>query len=324
MDRHRHRWRICALACATLVCASRADAQGPYPTTEIAPYPTTAPIALSPPPLPAPVVAEAPAVDVVQEVVANVETIDAPEPEADATIDVEDIEVDAAPSWYMPSYWFGPTPWDSGFELGLNGASGVSDSLSFRTGGFVKRQADDYKLNLSLYYNKTNSEGVEIQSNALLDSRYDWLFDNSPWTLFVMSQTFYDEFQAFDFNFNANAGFGYQWLDEDWIKITTSFGTGASREFGAPMEEWIQEANFGFEFEQKVGENKKFYAKVDYFPEWEDFSNYRVLADMGLEIELMQPSNVSLKFSATERYDSQPDGVDPHNLNYSMLLIWKL
>ncbi|MEN0111693.1 MAG: DUF481 domain-containing protein, partial [Planctomycetota bacterium] len=84
--------------------------------------------------------------------------------------------------WYQPSYWFGPAPWDSGIELGLNGASGTSESISFRTGGFVKREADDYKFDASLYYNKTESEGLEIQSNALLDVRYDWLFDNSPWT----------------------------------------------------------------------------------------------------------------------------------------------
>ena len=250
---------------------------------------------------------------------------------AETILDAEPIQGDTAisgdiegPSWYMPSYWFGPTPWDSGFELGLNGSSGTSDSLSFRTGGFVKREADDYKLNFSLYYNKTSSEGVEVQSNALLDTRYDWLFDDSPWTLFVMSQTFFDEFAAFDLNFNVNSGIGYQWLNEDWAKFTTSIGTGASREFGAPMEEWVAEANFGFSFEQQVDENKKFYAKLDYFPEWEDFSRYRILADMGLEIELVQPSNVSLKFSATDRYDSHPDGAEPHNLNYSALLIWKL
>ena len=254
------------------------------------------------------------------------ESVVPPLPEAVGNVEAEPIlaDQDDSPVWYSPIYWFGPTPWDSGFELGLNGSSGTSDSLSFRTGGFVKRKCDDYKLNLSLYYNKTTSEGVEVQSNALLDTRYDWLFGESPWTLFVLSQTFYDEFQAFDLNFNVNTGVGYQWVSEEWVKFTTSFGTGASREFGAPMEEWVQEANFGMEFEQQVDENKKFYAKVDYFPEWGDFSRYRVLADMGLEIELMQPSNVSLKFSATDRYDSHPNGVSPHNLNYSALLIWKL
>lgn len=226
--------------------------------------------------------------------------------------------------WYQPAYWFGPTPWDSGIELGMNGSSGTSDSFSLRTGGYMKRKADDYKFDGSLYYNKNHSNGVEVQSNALLDLRYDWLFDDSPWTLFVMSQTFYDEFQAFDVNFNVNTGFGYTWLDTDVTKFTTSMGTGASREFGGPGSEWVQEASFSFKFERQIADNHKFYAKSDFFPEWEDFNNHRVLTDVGFEFELHQPSNMSLKLSATDRYDSEPQGAQPHNLNYSALLIWKL
>ncbi|TWU00567.1 hypothetical protein Pla108_15190 [Botrimarina colliarenosi] len=227
-------------------------------------------------------------------------------------------------AWYQPAYWLGPAPWDSGIEFGLNGASGTSESLSFRAGGFMKRKADDYKLSSSLYYNKNQSNGIEVQSNALLDVRYDWLFGDSPWTIFVMNQTFYDEFQAFDVNVNANAGFGYEWIDEEWTKLTTSIGTGGSREFGGPDSEWVPEAQFGFNYELQIGGNQKFYAKADWFPEWENFNQYRVLADVGMEFELNQPSNMSLKISATDRYDADPQGVSPHNLNYSALLIWKL
>lgn len=227
-------------------------------------------------------------------------------------------------TWRHPAYWFGPAPWDSGVEIGVNGSSGTSDSVSMRAGGFVKREADDYKFNSSLYYNKTQSEGVEVQSNALLDVRYDWLFDDSPWTIFVLSQTFYDEFQAFDINLNANTGLGYRWLKSERTSLTTSLGTGASREFGGPDSEWVPEAQFGVDYTLKFGENKKFYAKADWFPEWENFDDYRVLADVGFEFELHQPTNTSLKLSATDRYDSDPQGVAPHNLNYSVMLIWKL
>ncbi len=226
--------------------------------------------------------------------------------------------------WYYPAYWFGPTPWDSGFELGMNGSSGTSESLSLRTGGFIKRKGKDYKIDLSLYYNKTSNEGEDVQSNALLDARYDWLFEDSRWSLFLMSQTFYDEFQAFDLNVNVNAGVGYQWIDREKTKFSTTFGSGASREFGGVDESWVPEASFGFNFEQYLSKTKKFYAKMDYFPEWADFDRYRILTDIGLEIELSQPSNLSLKLAATDRYDSEPDGVDPHNLNYSALLILKL
>ncbi len=312
-----------------------------YPTTDVAfpvpalypstGYPATTPKPITPiqaetitPPAPEPseqaatVLSEPTPTPTASEVVAAIDVAS----DVDAT---ETIEIEPEVHWWYPTYWFGPAPWDSGFELGLNGSSGTSESLSFRTGGFVKRETDDHKFDGSLYYNKNQADGIEVQSNALLSARYDWLLDDSPWTLFVLSQAFYDEFQAFDFNLNANTGVGYRWIDQEWGKFTTSVGTGVSREFGALVgDEWIAEASFGFSFEQQVGENKKFYAKMDYFPEWTDFGNYRILSDIGMEIELVQPSNISLKFSVTDRFDSNPGGVEPHNLNYSVLLIWKL
>jgi hypothetical protein len=64
--------------------------------------------------------------------------------------------------------------------------------------------------------------------------------------------------------------------------------------------------------------------KVDYFPEWEDFGNYRVVSDTGWEIDLDKPKNMSLRFTLNDRYDSTPNGVAPNLVNYAVLLNWKL
>jgi hypothetical protein len=69
---------------------------------------------------------------------------------------------------------------------------------------------------------------------------------------------------------------------------------------------------------------QKLTAKVDYFPEWEDFAQYRVVGDFGYQIDLDRPKNVSLKLSLIDRYDSTPNGAEPNNLDYSVLMIWKL
>lgn len=334
---------LAVLPLVAMASATWADGQEPVPA-----YPSTGYTETATPPFPtsyaellAPVTTPAAAPDVVtpaaaavpvEATITPVEAVMAePSPTATAVADAAVEEAVAPTHWYYPSYWFGPTPWDSGIEFGLNGASGTSESLSFRAGGYVKRKADDYKFNGSLYYNNTKADGTLQQSNALLDLRYDWLFDDSPWTLFILSQSFYDEFAAFDFNLNGSAGFGYQWIDTDFTKLTTSVGTGGSREFGnedaagnSVNDDWVAEASFGVNYELNWADNKKFYAKIDWFPEWEDFSAYRALADVGFEFELHQPSNMSLKLSATDRYDSQPEGAEPHNLNYSAMLIWKL
>jgi putative salt-induced outer membrane protein YdiY len=227
--------------------------------------------------------------------------------------------------WYAPSIWLGPAPWDSGVELGLNGSSGTSDSLSIRTGAYIKRESRFSKLDLSTDYNLTTNGGESTQNNAQLDVTNDWLIDEkSPWTLFAKTDVFYDQFATFNIETNVNMGVGYRFVHTPELDLMTRVGAGASREFGGANDAWVPESLFGFEYCQRVTKTQKFYGKIEYFPDWDQVGEYRAVADAGWEIELVQPSNLSLKLSASDRYDSTPDGVNPHLLNYSVLLLLKL
>jgi hypothetical protein len=178
---------------------------------------------------------------------------------------------------------------------------------------------------MSAYYNKTSAAGIETQSNAKFDLRNDWLFHKeSPWTLFGAATLFYDEFQAFDLQVNGNGGVGYRFFHTELMNLTGRVGAGASREVGGPADEWVPEAVFGFDMDQRLTDSQKLYAKLDYFPELDGFAEFRLITDVGWELELHRPSNMSLKLSLTDRFDSTPNGAEPRLLNYSALLIWKL
>jgi len=227
--------------------------------------------------------------------------------------------------WYAPTIWLGPAPWDSGVELGINGSSGTSDSFSIRSGAYIKRESRFSKLDFDTNYNLTTGDGKSSQNNAQLDLTNDWLIDEkSPWTLFAKTNAFYDKFATFDVQTNLNMGVGYRIVHSPELELMTRVGAGAEREFGGDQNDWVPESLVGFEYSQRVTKTQKFYGKVEYFPEWDQVGEFRAVADVGWEIELVQPSNLSLKFSANDRYDSTPDGVSPHLLNYSVLLLLKL
>jgi putative salt-induced outer membrane protein YdiY len=230
------------------------------------------------------------------------------------------------PAWYaQPVRWIGTTPWDAGIELGINGSTGSTESHSIRTGGSVKRNSDFAKIDISAYYNKTSANGQQTQNNAKFDVRNDWLIDkDSPWTLFFTGSLFYDEFQAFDLQANSDGGVGFRIINTEPMDLTVRVGAGASREFGGSSEDWVPEALFGFDLDQQLTETQKLYAKLDYFPQLDGFSEFRLVTDVGWEIDLARPSNMSLKLAMTDRYDSTPEGSDPRLLNYSVLLLWKL
>lgn len=232
--------------------------------------------------------------------------------------------ITATPTWYELRYWLGADPWDAGVELGINGSNGNNDVFSMRVGGHAKRTTKYWKLDSSLIYNKNHTNGLETQNNGKHDLRLDRILAESPWTLFVLENLIYDEFQTYDLQLSLNTGVGYQWIKNDATDLLTRVGAGATREFGGVNDDWQPQALFGLDFSRQLTKMQKLTAKVDYFPEWEDFNQYRVVSDFSYQVDLDRPKNVSLKFSLIDRYDSTPDGVEPNSLDYAVLMIWKL
>lgn len=228
------------------------------------------------------------------------------------------------PVWYEGAYWLGPHPWDMGVELGINGSQGNNDVFSMRVGGHVKRVTPRWKLDSSLAYNKNNSNGVETQNNGKQDFRLDRILAESAWTLFVLENLIYDEFQSWDTQLSLNSGVGYQLFKTPALDLLSRVGAGATREFGGVDNDWQPTALLGLDYNHQITNTQKLTAKVEYYPEWEDFRQYRVVSDLGWQVDLDRPKNVSLKFSLIDRYDSTPDGAVPNNFDYAVLMIWKL
>jgi hypothetical protein len=142
--------------------------------------------------------------------------------------------------------------------------------------------------------------------------------------LFAASSLLYDEFQAFDLRFAANGGVGYQIVETERTNLIGRMGAGTSREFGGPDNSWVPEALLGAEYDFVISDRQKLYFRADYFPDWESFSSYRVVTDAGWELVVDAETNLSLKISVNDQYDSTPNGAEPNLLNYAVLLLWKL
>lgn len=231
--------------------------------------------------------------------------------------------VSSGMSWYKPWTWVPWDGWVNSAELGLNGSDGNSQSFSFQSGARFKRKTETNLIDLRITQNRTTSDGVERQNNALMYLDLERFFGDSPWTAFLKNGVEYDEFRAFDLRYNINSGVGYRFFNTPDLSLKGRFGAGTSREFGGPDNRWVPEALFGADYEHQVNKRNKVIAKIDYFPEWTDFSNYRLNSDLAWEILLNETGNMSLKLGALDRYDSTPNGRKANDINYSALLLYK-
>jgi putative salt-induced outer membrane protein YdiY len=229
----------------------------------------------------------------------------------------------AGPVWYYPWTWIPMDGWENSAELGLNGSAGNAESFSFQTGSRFKRKSDFTLFDLRATYNRTTANGLETQNNALVYSNWERFLGDSPWTYFVNNGLEFDRFRAFDVRYNINSGLGYNFIKTEELTLAGRFGAGASREYGGPDDRWVPEALFGGDYEHQINARNKLIAKLEYFPEWGDFSNFRLVSDVAWEYLIDAKGNLSFKLGALDRYDSTPNGAKPNDVNYSALLLYK-
>jgi putative salt-induced outer membrane protein YdiY len=215
-----------------------------------------------------------------------------------------------------------PDPWSGNFEVGLDGSEGNSQRLNFRFGFEAKRKTDRDVISLDLDYRRNTSDSLTTAHRTYLDWRYEWLFEDSPWTWFAHGTVDYDEFQAFDTRVTADTGLGYQIIDAEQTSLLGRFGGGWSREIGGPDDDYVPEAVFGMDFEHKIGKRHKLAATVDYTPDVTDMADFRLNSKASWEVLLDGDMNLSLKTSVLDRYDSTPNGVEANDIDYSVTLLW--
>ena len=148
-------------------------------------------------------------------------------------VDATPIKVEADPtpdySWYQPAYYLDPEIWDGSIEVGINGASGNTDTFSITAGYDLKRETKRWDLSSDLKYFNTSQNSVQTQNYAILNVGAEWKSNNN-WTAFGRSQLQYNEFQKWDLRLVLNSGLGYKLLDDDVSKLKVRFGAGASRD----------------------------------------------------------------------------------------------
>ncbi len=225
--------------------------------------------------------------------------------------------------WYQVPWVWMTTGWTNHAEFGLDGSNGNAETLSLTTGIELKRKTDAYTFAIDVDYRQASNRGATTQDNGRFNVDYDRIIADSNWTMFGKYGMEWDKFKAFDLRLNTNAGLGYYWVRNDQASFITRFGAGASKEIGAPDDAWVPEAVFGAEGERQLTARQKLKGKLEYFPSWEDFGNYRLVADASWEILLDGSDNLSLKLSFTDRYDSTPQGALPNDVYYSALILYK-
>jgi hypothetical protein len=99
-------------------------------------------------------------------------------------------------------------------------------------------------------------------------------------------------------------------------------GAGASKEVGLPGADWIPELQFGGDWDRQLTESLRLYTNVDYFPSLQDFADFRVNTNTGLEFVVDAARDINFRMFALNRYDSTPPpGNQQNDIDYGMAIV---
>lgn len=215
-----------------------------------------------------------------------------------------------------------PKIWSGNVELGINGTEGNTETFNIRVGGkATAKYAWSTQTYEAIFVENTNA-AITTARNAIGDGRWEIPLWSPVWNYYAHGRLEYDEFKPFDLRVAGDTGLGYDWIKTDINMFQTRTGISTSREFGGAEDFWKPELAFGLEWRRTIDARQKITIKSDYFPTWDDFSDYRLNTQADWEFAIQPAWNLSLKLSAISRYDSTPNGVKPQDLNYAALVLW--
>lgn len=202
-----------------------------------------------------------------------------------------------------------PKPWTGGAELGLTGATGNTELLTFRGGWNLQRKTDRNLFYSDLLYTYSTQDSSLNANQALFNARSELPFPNQPYSGFSATQVEYDELRAYRFRVGTYLGASYTLYDEDIRTIKFRAGAGATREIGVggPRDRWVPELVFGYDFRYLLNDRSALISVCDVYPRLGDqFGQYRVRARAAFEFVVDPESGTVLRLGLQDRYDSSP------------------
>ena len=213
--------------------------------------------------------------------------------------------------------------WTGTFGAGLNGKSGNSENLDINATLNLQRKTGASTTTILASYFYAENTLATTTDRFFGSFRQERNFARNPrWSWFGQATIEVDQFKAFDSRLGLHTGFGFKVYENDIGFLKIRVGGGASRQVGGINDAWVPELQFGGDWERKLTERMKAWASADYFPNVNDFADYRVTSSGGIEYIVDAERNLNLRVFFLNVYDSTPEPTNERNdLDYGIALV---
>jgi putative salt-induced outer membrane protein YdiY len=156
--------------------------------------------------------------------------------------------------------------WKCALDIGVNGATGNSESVSGLLAFLAKKDRETYRLAVDSSYRYISSGGAESTNKATAGVAGDYDFADTRWFVFGDGRFEYDHFEPWEYRVSAHTGPGYNIFRNDVYKWNVRAGAGFFKEFHTTDERVDAEGVLGTEFSWQISKASSLETTAYLFP----------------------------------------------------------
>ena len=219
----------------------------------------------------------------------------------------------------------GASAFEKSLALGVNLTDGNSETMMANGSLLLAGEKDrlgSFKAGLEGNYGentkRTVVDGVEVEEDETTVSNVK-IFGTVKKTLsprtyvYLDGSVLNDDIAEIDYLATVGPGLGLYLVKSDSQALSVEGGLAYVWEEVADVEDDYLALRLAESFEYKFAERSKIWQSIVYMPEAEDFDNYLVTAEVGVEAPLQ--GKLNLRVVLQDKYDSQPgEGLEKNDL----------
>jgi putative salt-induced outer membrane protein YdiY len=213
--------------------------------------------------------------------------------------------------------------WHSSAAVGVTVTDGNSETLLGTVGLLAEKKTAENELRLGADAAYGEDQSETTTENAKAYSAYKYLINERAYGSLDASVA-YDSIADLDLRVIVSPGIGYYLLKDDVQSLSVDGGPAYVHEElgGADAEDYLA-LRAGERYERKLSDTAKLWEAVEYLPRADDFDDYLLNAEAGVEAAIN--STTSLRLTLKDTYDSTPAaGKDENDLTLVGAVVFKM
>jgi putative salt-induced outer membrane protein YdiY len=199
--------------------------------------------------------------------------------------------------------------WESSIAAGLTMTRGNSDNFLVDLTAKTDKKWDKNELGFGAEYayGTTKTGGVNTRNTDSMRgfAQYNRLFTERLYG-YLHAEGLHDEISAVKYRVSTSPGAGYYFIKDKATQLSAEAGPGYVVENLGGERQSYATLRVGEKFKHELSDRSRLWQSAEWLPQVDDFKNYIINAEVGIEGDLNQTKTLSLRAVLQDTYNNVP------------------